>query len=393
MKNKKYFILLFNYTSIQLFTEMNGKITNIDFANGKNELSNCVTFSYDREDLEFVPDGDPFEVNQNSPFSDYLDFAGYHFDSAQAIETIVTSIIENKFIPDLGKNDDIFIYLQASRYESNDETEKNNRVDICFPEKMSIKGHYIYSYDSDMLLNVCAEYIRKVVGSNILIGYPFITIFLYDIENGITVVYAPTVESSVTKKVMEQYPLPTNIPEKLLRNINNKIIFSKLLNLPLPAEAIYQNRKVDIAKTNLSKHFDVLLKEAAQYFFEKTDKAENKPTIIFDYGMHPFIKESFLSCIGEPIHTEKKDNELLTVFLLRLMMIQHAMNSDSLFKKDAITINKEGLEKTFIKFGNTLYFDPAFIYAYIKHHKKPNVFKNIETKELESLCSAILKKQ
>ena len=65
MKNNKYFILLFGYTRIQLFTEVNGKITNIDFANGQNKLSNCVSFSYDREDLEFLPDGDPFEVDQN----------------------------------------------------------------------------------------------------------------------------------------------------------------------------------------------------------------------------------------------------------------------------------------------------------------------------------------
>ena len=98
MKNKNYFILLFGYTRIQLFTEIEGKITNIDFANGKNKLSNCVAFSYDREDLEYLPDGDPFAVNQNSSFSDYLDFAGYHFDSVDAVEIIVRFIINNNLI-------------------------------------------------------------------------------------------------------------------------------------------------------------------------------------------------------------------------------------------------------------------------------------------------------
>lgn len=386
MKSSKFFILQFSYTRIQLFTEVNGKITNIAFANGKNELSNCIAFSYDREDLEFIPDGDQFEINQNSSFSDYLDFAGYHFDSAQAIETIITSIIDSKLIPGLHKNADIFIYLQTSHYESDDSINKNGKVDVSLPERMNINGHNVYSYDADVLFNVCSEYIRKVMGNNVLIGYPFMSIFFSEVENAVSLVFAPTMERNVMEKVLEQYPLPTNIPEKLLRNIGNKIIISKLLGLPLPKEAIYQNRRVDIAKTNLSKHFEVLLKEVAKYFLEKTDKAENGPTLIFDYGMHPVIKESFLSCIEQPIFLDKQDNETLTSFLLRIMVIQRSMNDDPLFKNDAVGVNKKGADKTFIKFGNTLYFDPTFIYAYIRYHKKNNILSNLETKELEALC-------
>ncbi len=391
MKNNKFFILLFNYISIQLFAEINGKITNIDFANGQNKLSNCITFSFDKEDLEFVPDGNPFEVSQNPSFSDYLDFAGYHFDAAQAIEAIITSIIENKLIARLSKNDDIFIYFQTSHYESDDSTTNSGSVDISLPERMNIKGHNVYSYDADVLFNVCAEYILKVVGSNMLIGYPFMSIFYNEIENGTSLIFAPTMERNIREKVLKQYPLQANIPEKLLRNVSNKIITSKLLGLPLPKEAIYQNRIVDLAKTNLSKHFDIFLKEVAKFFLEKTDKSNDGLTFIFDYGMHPVIKESFLSCIEQPIFLDEQGKEMLTAFLLRNMVIQRTMNNDPIFKHDAIGVNKRGTEKTFVKYGNTLYFDPTFIFAYIKHYKKNNVLSNLETKELEALCHSKLR--
>ena len=386
MKNGKYFILLFGYTRIQLFTEVNGKITNIDFANGQNKLSNCVTFSYDREDLEFLPYGDPFEVDQNSSFSDYLDFAGYHFESSEAVETIVASLIDNKLIPNLNKNDNIFLYLQAFRYESKDFLKNEERVDVTIPGKMIIKGHNVYSYDAEILYHVCSEYINKTVGSDILIGHPFTTIMFNATDSGYSATYAPTMEKSIVEKVMKEYPLPTNVPEKLLRNIRNKIFVSKLLDLPLPKEAIYQNRKIDIAKTNLYKHFDTLLKEVAKYFLEKTEKVEKNYTFIFDYGMHPVIKESFLSCIAKPIFMDKEFNNVLTAFMLRNMMNQHIVNNDPLFKKDAIRVNQKGTNKAYLKYGNALYFDPDFIDMYIKHYKKTNILSNLETKELGLLC-------
>ena len=384
MKKNKYFILLFGYTRIQLFTEVNGKITNIDFANGQNKLSNCVTFSYDKEDLEFVPDGDPFAVDQNSSFSDYLDFAGYHFELGEALEAIVTSIINNKLIPGLGKNDDIFIYVQAFQYETNHS--KDGKHTYFVPEKMVIKGHGVYSYDAQILYHVYASYIDDIIGTNILIGYPFLTMLFNNQEDGFSVTYAPTMERSVVEKVLEQYPLPTSVPEKLLRNTSNKIFVSKLLDLPLPREAIYQNRRVDIAKTNLSKHFDVLLKEAANYFLEKADKVDRGPTMVFDFGMHPFIKESFMPRIEKPIFMDKEDNIVLTAFMLRNMIIQHIANGDSLFKNEAIKVSKKGMVSTFMKCGNILYFDPYFIYEYILRHKKNNILSNAERKELESLC-------
>ena len=390
MKNNKYFILLFGYTRIQLFTEINGKITNIDFANGKNKLSNCVTFSYDREDLEFLPDGDPFEVNKNSSFSDFLDFAGYHFSSSEAIEAITASIIDNKLIPGLGKNDDIFLYLQAFQYESDKYfTSEEAQIDVCAFERMNVKGHNLYCYDAELLYMVCKRQIKDALLTNALIGYPFLTLLLAEEENGFSTTFAPTLERSVVERVMKQYPLPTHIPEKLLRNIKNRILTSKLLGLPLPDSAVYQNRKVDIAKTNLSKHFDELLKEDAKYFLEKTDEVSRGPTLIFDFGMHPTIKESFLTRIKEPIFVEKEYNSLFTVFMLRNMIVEHMMNNNPIFKKEAIRVAKSGKGFIFKKFGNVIYYQMDFIAQYLSHFDKNNVLSNTETKELQKLCQTL----
>lgn len=391
MKNNKYFILLFGYTRIQLFTEINGKITNIDFANGKNKLSNCVTFSYDREDLEFLPNGDPFEVNKNSSFSDYLDFAGYHFESAEAIEAIVASIIDNKLIPGLGKNDDIFLYLQAFQYESDKFlTSEEAQIDVCVFEKKSIKGHNLHCYDAEILYRVCKRQIKDSLVANALIGYPFLTLLIAEEEDGFSTIFAPTLERSVVEKVMEQYPLPTHIPEKLLRNIKNRILTSKLLGLPLPDNAIYQNRKVDIAKTNLSKHFDELLKEDAKLFLEKTDDVNRGPTLVFDFGMHPTIKESFLTRIANPIFVDKKDNQLFAAFMLRNMIVEHMMTNDPIFKKEAIKLATNGLNFVFKKFGNVTYYQMDFIQQYLKHFGKQNILSNIETKELKKFCQKLI---
>jgi len=125
MNKENYYILVFRYNSIQLFTEKDGKIIDIDFANGKNSLSNCVALSYDRDDLEFLPDGDPFAIDQNSSFSDFLDFGGYHFESEQAIEAILKSIIDKKLIPNLKEKDTIFVCIQAFYFES--DYSKRNR--------------------------------------------------------------------------------------------------------------------------------------------------------------------------------------------------------------------------------------------------------------------------
>ena len=380
---------MFGYTRIQLFTEINGKITNIDFANGQNKLSNCVTFSYDRDTLIFVPDGDPFEVNKNSSFSDYLDFAGYHFESVEAMETIVESIIDKRLIPNLGKADDIFLFIQAFQYESKEfSTNEEGHIDVCLFDKKYIKGHNIYSYDSDLLHKININRIRKIIGHNVLIGYPFLSIFVQDVDNTYQRVIAPTLEKNIIKKVEEQYPLPTHIPEKLFRNIKNKIITSKLLGLPLPEETIYQNRRVDIAKTNLYQHFDEILKADAKEFIKDVEKVADAPVFIFDFGMYPIIKESFLTCIDKPVFMDKKDNEAFIAFLLRSMMIQFEMNNDPLFKKDAI---KRVKDATFAKYGSSLYYSYSFIEAYIKHYNKKNILSNIETKELESLCYDKLK--
>lgn len=390
MKKNKFFILLFGYTRIQLFTEIDGKITNIDFANGKNKLANCVTFSYDKEDIEFLPDGDPFDVNKNSSFSDYLDFAGYHFESIEAVEVIVSSIIKNKLIPNLGKNDDIFLYLQTFHFESKEFFNKEGHVDVCEFKTKFIEGHNIYAYDATVLYKMTVKQIRHIIGANALIGYPFLTMLLADEEDCLTTTFAPTLERSVVERVTEQYPLPTHIPEKLLRNIKNRIITCKLLDIPLPANAIYQNRKVDIAKTNLSKHFDELLKEDARYFLEKTGDVNNGITFVFDFGMHPVIRDSFLRRISDPIFMEKQNNMKFTAFMLRSMIVQHMMNSDPLFKKEAVRINKSGKDIVFIKFGSALYFDSLFIASYLTHFKKDNILSNIETKELEKLCKDTL---
>ena len=280
MSSKKYFILLFEYDCIQLFAEINGRITKIKFSNGKEKLSNCVTFSYNREDLEFLPDGDPFEVNNNSSFSDFLDFAGYNFDTQNAMDAIIESLITNKMIPNLGKKDDIFVCVQSFYYESNEKDASDDAVVRNLPSSV-ICGHNIYSYSATSMFFTIRNKIRELVGANVLIGYPFLTyIFHTDSANSFYTLAIPTMEQSVVDEINEKYPLSTRIPKDLLRNVKNKIIYSKLYDLPLPETAIYQNRIIDVGHAKLAERFNEVINGLSKIIIERVDEIKDNPTYI-----------------------------------------------------------------------------------------------------------------
>lgn len=386
---KKYFILLFQYNCIQLFTEVDGKITNIDFANGKNKLSNCVTFSYNMEDLEFLPDGDPFEVNNNSSFSDYLDFAGYHFDPSDAIEAIITSLIKNKMIPNLGKNDDILICLQPFYYETKElegEEDENRYAHINSSRAGQVLGHNVYCYDMYALYNIAAIFIMFAVGKNIILGFPFQTILIKEIEDGHTLTFAPTIEKSVVEKIHDKYPLPSHIPPKLLRNVKNRIVVSRLFGEPLPDKAIYQNREIDIGNTELAKMFDEILIESAKLIKDRTEKISDNDTYILDFGMHPVIKEAFTSLIEKPVFVDNENNVKFICFMLRNMMIEHNVINDLIFKSQTAK-RERNLEEgnDYFKYGGVKYYSLRYVLEFLVANNRKKPFFNSEAKDLESI--------
>ena len=389
MNKENYYILVFRYNSIQLFTEKDGKIINIDFANGKNSLSNCVALSYDRDDLEFLPDGDPFAIDQNSSFSDFLDFGGYHFESEQAIEAILKSIIDKKLIPNLKEKDTIFVCIQAFYFES--DYSKRNRSGsnlVCNFEKMKIGKHNIYCYDAYTLLEASMRTLKMALGNNFLLGFPFVTgvVKKFDEEGLFAVTLAPTIERTIVEKVAERHPMPTNVPEKLLRNVKNNIIVSKLFSKPLPSEAIYQNRRIDIGFSDLAKHFDEILDEDSRDFTEKVGDIDKGPTLVFDLGMHPVLKEAFVSHMKEPVFVKEEDNIKFSCFMLRNLIIEHTALMDLKFKTIATRERKTLEEKEAIyRIGDQKYYEIDFIREYFVQNGKKNPLNNLEFKELASL--------
>lgn len=386
MKQKKYYILLFRYHYIYLFTEIDGKICKINFAGGKEKLSNCVAFSYDKEDLVFLPDGDPFEVNSNSSFSDFLDFAGYHFEAGQAIEEIVSSIIKNDMISGFKKGDDIFLCTQLSYYESN-YIESDGGDTGRATKKRSILGSNVYIYDFNGLIQASINLIRRLINNNVLLGYPLMSIFLADYKDYHTAIFAPTIEKTVVDDFNDKYPLSTHIPKKLLRNVKNRIIISKLYNQPLPEKAIYQNRIIDITKSQLAERFDEFITKAAEYIKENIDKnIKSGKTFIFDFGMNQIIKNAFLSFIKEPYFIDESHNIDMTCLILRVMLIEHIASQDFIFLMEAN--KKEQSEPDFKKATfrgkGVRYFDVEYILAYLIDKKRLNL-NNV--KEMRALMS------
>ena len=381
---KKYFILLIEYDRISLFTEINGKITNINFANGKNILSNCVRFSYDREDLEFLPEGDPFEVNNNSSFSDFLDFAGYNFDLANAQEVILESLIDNKMIPGLEKDDEIFICNQPFYYESDNV---DNHVLIRDLENTRIREHNIYTYSSGPIYEASRNYLRFIFNANIIVGFPFLSYVVTWNEDISTTLFAPVMDQTVVATMNEKYPLSTRIPKPLLRNVKNRIIVSKLYNLPLPETAIYQNRVIDIGHAKLADRFEEFVVESASLLSSNTGDITIGSTYIFDFGMHATIKKTLLSLAKDPIFVNKDDNMKFVCFILRNMIIEHTMLKDPMFKYELsqCDIRKMKEDHILTKAGNIKYYELSFIHSFLKRYKRKDLLVNQETKDLMTL--------
>ena len=386
MTMKKRYILLFQYNSISLFVDENGKIKRANFKGNRESLSNCIAFSYEKEDLEFLPDGDPFDVNSNSSFSDYLDFGGYHFETGEAIESILLSIFNDNLIPGLCDDDEIFICTQAFYYERLNRNN-NEDIDVRVGSNSYVKNHRVYLYDFGGLMNVSRKIIRRTIGQNVMIGYPLLTFKYQATEKGQSFLIAPTVEQKAVEKVHAKYPLTTHIPEKLLRNIKNRVIISKLYNHPLPKSAIYQNQIIDIAHAKLVEMFDELIKEDVELFLEDEVETNDKPTYIFDFGMHPVIKDSFLTMIKHPVFVDNETCELLLPFIFRLMFIEHEIRRDLYFKIAVAEMEKQIAfrEDEVVNIGDKKYYELEYVENYfLSKKKKNNPFNNAETSAMKS---------
>ena len=236
-------------------------------------------------------------------------------------------------------------------------------------------------------------YFRKVLKTNLLCGYPFYTMLIARHKEQSSMIFAPTIERSVVEKVNKKYPLPTHIPEKLLRNVRNKIIFSKLYNLPLPEKAIHQNRIIELAHTQLAKRFDEVIKRDAKLFIKDYEKMEGKVTYVFDYGMNQIIKETFLSVAKNPIQIKQEDNDILTNFILRNMLIEHDALNDLRFKVNMSNFERQpGFKQENICFAdNKKYYDIELICEYYLKNTNKNPIVNAETRKFESLLSTYKK--
>lgn len=391
MTSKNY-ILLFRYDSIELFLEEKGIISRQRFSNGKYKLSNCVGFSYEKEDLIFLPDGDLFDVNSNSPFSDYLDFAGYNFSVENAIETIVTTILKNKLIPNLGKGDDVFLFNHCFYYEDDNRKEERS---FYFDNLTSspIYGHKIHYYDFYPIFKISYNLFLDCFGANLFVGYPYITWLLENGESSINGTITPTVDRNVLDKVLEEHPLPKNIPQKLLRNICNRIITSNLYGLQIPNSAIYQNRVINFTNTSLSSFFEELAKENAKMVVEQTKKVK-ETTYFFDFGVHSIIKAAYFSVIKKPILIDSKYNDYLTFALLRTMLIYQKAIDDTSFRFFAINYAKQYPDQEIkTKAEEKIsFYRLSFIRFYYLKYKKINIYSNKQFDQLMNLSKAIKNK-
>lgn len=380
---KKTFILLFEYRTISLYIDENNQITKKAFSNGKESLSNCVRFSYDKEDLEFLPSGDLFAIDSNSSFSDFLDFAGYHFECSEAIEAILNDIIKNKLIPGFAHDDDIIVCLKSFFFEGNDENKTDVNSIINFTD-CEILGHKVYFYDFSALFSASAGFLREIIGTNLLFGYPFIAILIADeSKDEFSVTFAPTMEHNVIEIINSKQTETSTIPAKLLRNVQNKILVAKLFNEPIPQTAVYQNRIVHLAKTMTSEMFDDLFREDSKFFLSKQNFKHVDKMFIFDYGMHPIIKSAYINAIKNPVYADTNQLNMLTNLLLRILIIEHTVLTDVVFRFDASRMSAVLKEMDAIsQFGNKKYYKLSFVREYLTQRKKRDLFNCLEVSKV-----------
>ena len=338
MKNKKYYVLFFQYNSIHLFVEKDGVYKKTKFANGKESLSNCITFSYEKEDLEFLPDGDPFDVNNNSTFSDFLDFAGYHFEFQQGIIEIINYIEKNGLLPGIKSDDEIILLMQLSYYETNDTTESVESSDISEPGALK---HKTTVFLMDFMYSLSIDYLLHKYKGNFLFGDQFFAAISSVYGDTIENIFLPTMEGTSVATVEAKRQLKTTLPKDLLRNIKNKIIIAKLFNSPIPKEYKYRNQRINVAHLPLAEMFEDVMKENANLISERVTHTDDRPTFIFDLGMHHAIKEAFLAKISNPIFISKEDSIDFVSYLINNLIIEFEHSKDAYFRMHNARAGKE----------------------------------------------------
>ena len=109
-------------------------------------------------------------------------------------------------------------------------------------------------------------------------------------------------------------------------------------------------------------------------------------TLVFDFGMHPVLKDAFVSHMKEPTFVKKEDNIKFSCFMLRNMIIEHTALMDLKFKTIATRERKALDEKDAIfRIGNQKYYEIDFIREYSVQNGKKNPLNNLEFNELASL--------
>lgn len=391
MINRKYFALYFNYNYILLFAEKNGKFENINFANGERQLANCIGYSYDKEDLVFLPDGDPFDVNTNSSFSDYLDFAGYHFDSTDAILEIGQTIVKNKLIPGMNKDDELIFFMNNSYFEYDELREKEpTTTSHSYGEKeILFSGHRAFICDIEIAFKISIELMRHTFNHNILFADQFIAEFMNIGDDYTSFMRCPTLEREAVDTIRAKYPKKSQLPETLYRNIKNRIIVAKLFNQPIPKQAIYRNQIVDISHLQLAERFDEIMDMSAKKIIKAFEDTNKDITFVFDLGMHPTIKQAFMSLIKEPIFLSETETMEFLSYLLRNSVIEHEITSDLGFKMFA-NMNTKTFRKELDIYGsgsNANYNLRTVLEPYIKKKNIKNPFKNKETDKLKEIMN------
>lgn len=382
MKNK-FSILLFEYDKVCLYQEIDSKITKVDFANGKEYLSNCVSFDYDKEDLCFLPDGDPFDINNSSCFSEYLDFAGQNFEPALAIEIIIKHIIENNLIPNFGKNDEILIFEQSFYCDRKDMSSE--LVNLFSEISPKICGHKVYAYSCYGIIESSLDAFRYLSNKGFVLGFPFISVIQYDQH----FFAEPFMERTAYKETIKRAPISNHLSPKLSRVIKNRIIMSKIFGFSINAEAIYQNRSITIDYSEYSKWFDEHITELSKLINKQREGDGEKPTdvgFLFDYGMIKNLEKPCRSKFKTIIKIAPEDNDILTVWFLRNMVIIHEAKRNPTFIVNRVKFKEELKKFGHVNFVDGVeYYNLRFIDMVLSYYKQKSIFSYREVSDLKQL--------
>ncbi len=114
---------------------------------------------------------------------------------------------------------------------------------------------------------------------------------------------------------------------------------------------------------------------------------EGETTFVFDCGMHPVIKEAFLSVSNNPVFINEEHNELLKLFILRNMLVQHSVGNEGRFKVMVNHFIKNGRisHNDCFVISHRKYYDLELAEQYYKDNGEINPLSNNESKRFREM--------